>query len=219
MAQRPSLSKAKRHFAPATPVRAESLRVRRPRGQCAEGWRMQPPLGPGWAGRALPRTASGTASLRSRRPTSSTTTAACAAGLARCKHATSAPGLGSPTPHRHRDWAHPRHIGTGTGLNHATSAPGLGSPALALVSKQPADVSAAPDRRRGEPSPLSRACANKTRPLWITAKILMVCMRASVAAALKREREGDPRRSKQGKGPARGLAFRQRRARHGVDRG
>jgi hypothetical protein len=29
---------------------------------------------------------------------------------------TSAQGLGSPLPHRHRDWAHPCHIGTGTGL-------------------------------------------------------------------------------------------------------
>ena len=28
--------------------------------------------------------------------------------------ATSAPGLGSPPPHLHRDWAHPRHICTGT---------------------------------------------------------------------------------------------------------
>ncbi len=28
----------------------------------------------------------------------------------------SAPGLGSPVPHLHRDWAHPGHICTGTGL-------------------------------------------------------------------------------------------------------
>ncbi len=28
--------------------------------------------------------------------------------------ATSAPGLGSPWPHRRRDWAHPGHIGAGT---------------------------------------------------------------------------------------------------------
>ena len=42
--------------------------------------------------------------------------------------ATSAPGLGSPLPHLHRDWAHPGHICTGTGLTPATSAPGLGSP-------------------------------------------------------------------------------------------
>ena len=53
--------------------------------------------------------------------------------------ATSAPGLGSPQPHLHRDWAHPCHICTGagltpaesasgTGLAPATSAPGLGSP-------------------------------------------------------------------------------------------
>jgi len=31
-------------------------------------------------------------------------------------------------PHLRRDWAHPRHIRTGTGLTPATSAPGLGSP-------------------------------------------------------------------------------------------
>jgi hypothetical protein len=42
--------------------------------------------------------------------------------------ATSAPNLGSPLPHLHRDWAHRCHIGTGTGLSAATSAPGLGSP-------------------------------------------------------------------------------------------
>jgi hypothetical protein len=29
---------------------------------------------------------------------------------------TSAPGLGSPHPHLHRDWAHPAHICAGTGL-------------------------------------------------------------------------------------------------------
>jgi hypothetical protein len=29
---------------------------------------------------------------------------------------TSAPGLSSPLPHLHRDWAHPAHICTGTGL-------------------------------------------------------------------------------------------------------
>ena len=40
--------------------------------------------------------------------------------------ATSAPGLGSPRPHLRRDWAHPCHICTGTGLTPATSAPGLG---------------------------------------------------------------------------------------------
>jgi hypothetical protein len=33
---------------------------------------------------------------------------------------------GSPLPHLHRDWAHPCHICTGTGLTPATSAPGLG---------------------------------------------------------------------------------------------
>jgi hypothetical protein len=40
---------------------------------------------------------------------------------------TSAPGRGSPLPHLHRDWAHPCHICTGTGLTPATSAPGLGA--------------------------------------------------------------------------------------------
>jgi hypothetical protein len=40
----------------------------------------------------------------------------------------SAPGLGSPLPHLHRDWARPCHICAGTGLAPATSAPGLGSP-------------------------------------------------------------------------------------------
>ncbi len=36
---------------------------------------------------------------------------------------TSVPGLGSPLPHLHRDWARPCHICTGTGLAPATSAP------------------------------------------------------------------------------------------------
>ena len=40
----------------------------------------------------------------------------------------SSPGLGSPLPHRHRDWARRCHICTGTGLTTATFAPGLGSP-------------------------------------------------------------------------------------------
>jgi hypothetical protein len=42
--------------------------------------------------------------------------------------ATSAPGLRSPLPHLHRDWAHPCHTSTGTALAPATSAPGLRSP-------------------------------------------------------------------------------------------
>jgi hypothetical protein len=33
----------------------------------------------------------------------------------------SAPGLGPPLPHLHRDWAHPCHICTGTGFTPATS--------------------------------------------------------------------------------------------------
>jgi hypothetical protein len=34
--------------------------------------------------------------------------------------ATSAPGLSSPLPHLHRDWARPCHICAGTGLAPAT---------------------------------------------------------------------------------------------------
>ena len=41
---------------------------------------------------------------------------------ARLPHATAAPGLRSPPPHLHRDWAHPCHSCTGTGLTPATSA-------------------------------------------------------------------------------------------------
>jgi hypothetical protein len=41
---------------------------------------------------------------------------------------TSAPELGSPLPHLHRNWAHPCHICARTGLNPPTSALGLGSP-------------------------------------------------------------------------------------------
>ena len=37
-----------------------------------------------------------------------------------------APGLGSPLPHRHQDRAHRCHICTGTGLTAAASEPGLG---------------------------------------------------------------------------------------------
>ena len=36
--------------------------------------------------------------------------------------------MGPPQPHLHRDWAHPCHIRTGTGLTRATSAPGLHAP-------------------------------------------------------------------------------------------
>ena len=38
------------------------------------------------------------------------------------------PGLGATLPRLHRDWAHPSHICTGTGLTPPTSAPGLGTP-------------------------------------------------------------------------------------------
>jgi hypothetical protein len=50
-----------------------------------------------------------------------------APGLASLDPPTSAPGPGSSLPHLHRDWAHPSHICTGTGLIPVTSAPGLGS--------------------------------------------------------------------------------------------
>ena len=49
------------------------------------------------------------------------------------RRSTSAPGLGSRLPHLYRDWAHPCHICTGTGLIPATSAPGwLASSASAI---------------------------------------------------------------------------------------
>jgi hypothetical protein len=41
---------------------------------------------------------------------------------------TSAPGLGSPLPHLHRDWARRSHICTRTGLAAPTSAPGRAHP-------------------------------------------------------------------------------------------
>ena len=47
-------------------------------------------------------------------------------GLNALPPSTSAPGLGSPLPHLHCDWAHPCHVCAGTGLTPATSAPGLG---------------------------------------------------------------------------------------------
>ena len=42
--------------------------------------------------------------------------------------ATASPGLRSPPPHMHRDWAQRCHVCTGTGFAAATSALGLGSP-------------------------------------------------------------------------------------------
>ncbi len=42
--------------------------------------------------------------------------------------ATSAPRVGSPLPHLHRDWGRPSHICTGTGVAPPTSAPGPGLP-------------------------------------------------------------------------------------------
>ena len=65
------------------------------------------------------------------------------------------PGLGSPLPHLHRDWARPWHLHC-TAPVPATSAPGLGSPlatsAPGLVSRlaasAPGPVGAALGRRR-----------------------------------------------------------------------
>ena len=45
--------------------------------------------------------------------------------LPQLRPATSAPGLRSPLPHLHRDWAYGCHICTRTALIAATSAPGL----------------------------------------------------------------------------------------------
>ena len=65
--------------------------------------------------------------------------------------ATSAPGLGPPLPHLHRDWAHPCHICTATGLTPATSAPGL---ELAAATSAP-----------GLGSPLAHLAPGSGRPL------------------------------------------------------
>jgi hypothetical protein len=51
--------------------------------------------------------------------------------------ATSAPGLGSPRPHLHRDSAHPAHTCSVTGHAPATSAPELGSPLPHLQGDRP----------------------------------------------------------------------------------
>ncbi len=42
--------------------------------------------------------------------------------MLRCSLATSGPGLGSPLPHLHRDWACPSHVCTGTRLTRASCA-------------------------------------------------------------------------------------------------
>ena len=63
-------------------------------------------------GRARERTGARSASgLRT------TGTASRAGAQRRCPRTTSAPGLGSPLPHLHRDWARPCHICTGTGTS------------------------------------------------------------------------------------------------------
>ncbi len=48
-------------------------------------------------------------------------------------------------PHLHRDWAHPAHICTGTGLTPATSAPG---PGLTPATSAPGLGSPLPHPRR-----------------------------------------------------------------------
>jgi hypothetical protein len=66
-----------------------------------------------------------------------------------CRPESSAPPMGRP--HLHRDWAHPSHISTGTGLAPPTSAPGLGSRPCTHACT---GLSARHSRcRRGEPSP------------------------------------------------------------------
>ena len=70
----------------------------------------------------------------------------------------SAPGLGSPLPHLHRDWAHPSHICTGTGLTPPTSAPGLGSsahrrPGPAVRAHSPRELFGVGGLRIGEQPP------------------------------------------------------------------
>ena len=70
--------------------------------------------------------------VHGRRSTDALRAAAPAAIRVHCLHGlappASAPGLGSPRPHRRPDWAHRCHIGARTGLTPATSAPGLGPP-------------------------------------------------------------------------------------------
>jgi hypothetical protein len=63
-------------------------------------------------------------SLRTHRPVRRSVEGGCPM---HCTPPTSAPGLGSPRPHRRRDWAHPTHICAGTGFAPPTSASGLGS--------------------------------------------------------------------------------------------
>jgi hypothetical protein len=52
------------------------------------------------------------------------------------------PTWGSPQPHLHRDWAHPCHICTGTGLTPATSTTGLCPPLPLLLRDcaRPVDI-------------------------------------------------------------------------------
>ncbi len=54
--------------------------------------------------------------------------------------ATSAPGLRSPLPHLHWDWAHPGHICTRIALTAATSAPGPGTPICTGAGLIPAHI-------------------------------------------------------------------------------
>ena len=60
---------------------------------------------------------------------------------------TSAPGPGSPLPHRPRDWAHTYHIGPGTELTPATSAPGQGLCAATAAADTPKDCAFRPVQR------------------------------------------------------------------------
>ena len=110
-------------------------------------------------------------------------------GAAGCRHGSlAAPDSRSPEgriadlrstrclPHRHRDWAHPSHICTGTrrkrshicariGLTPAAAAPGLGlTPAASWAGKRPQQIGA--QRGESRPAPFRTA---QSRPSGIAA--------------------------------------------------
>jgi hypothetical protein len=78
------------------------------------------------------------------------------------------PGLGSPRPHLHRDWARPTHICTGTGIAPPKSAPGLGSPLLHLHRDRASERSAC-SRSSSSSSSSTRTSASTSSPCWSAA--------------------------------------------------
>jgi hypothetical protein len=90
--------------------------------------------------------------------------------------ATSAPGLGSPLPHLHRDWARPCHICTRTGLTPATSAPG-------------------PDWRK-QPLPFLPEAQSQRCPEQTHARVRAHPMLLSAAAPVKQPRQDGARQSR-----------------------